>query len=378
MWIVEDLTMRRFVIAALLIAPLAAVAIAQDGGDRRGDRDDRGRRGRRGPSFARLIERMNEQLQFDEQQRLQVDEIAAAFEERQSEQRDLWREMREARESGDDARVESLREQMREAGRQRGEMMDQFFAEIEPVLRADQLDAFEDMRDSFSRQRGPRFDMRRMIEELPDAVEMTPEQREAFQELLQSRREAMRERMQNRRADDTGDAESDDEETDGQDRRRGRRGPGFDFAAMQDEFFAEVGELLNEDQQVLLTQYRERIEAERAQQRDRGRDRDRGDAFQTLFSASRRLQDLSSEQRSALRELEREAMRTYRELRGENDPEALAVFTQETKAEIVRLLEAEQVQEFETTLERLQSRDRGDRRDRPRRDRRRAAEDDEP
>jgi hypothetical protein len=360
--------MRKGIVATVALGMLAVTVLGQDAERRRGDRERRGDRRGRGPSINQMVDRMAEELKFDEEQMAQIEEIVAAAEQRQQDQRAQWREVRTAMEEGDEERAAELREQLRREGGGRGAAMQTVFNEIEMLLHEDQFEAFDQMRERMSqrRGRGGRDMTRRMVRELPDAVQMTEEQREEFQALLEERRAMMRERMQERRQRDDGvDAERGE--------RGERRGPP-DFAAMSDELFEQVAEILNEDQLELLAEYRARVESER-----RGRGSRESDDLQTVLSAARRIRGLDSDQKDAVREIERDAMRLSRELRRE-DTEGRALLAAEVKAKIARLLDEEQAEEFERNLERLKSRgSRGQReRGEPRERRERRERDVEP
>lgn len=360
--------MRKGIVATVALGMLAVAALGQDADRRRGDGERRGGRRARGPSISQMVERMAEELKFDDEQRAQIEEIVAAAEQREQEQRAQWQEVRTAMEEGDEERAAELREQLQRQGNERGAAMQTVFNEIELLLHEDQFEAFDEMRERMSqrRNRGGWDTTRRMMRELPDAVQMTEEQREAFQELLEERRAMMRERMQERRQRDEGADAAGDERGE----RRGRP----DFGAMSEEFFEQVAEILNEDQLELLAEYRTRIETET---RERGAPE--SDDLQTVLSAARRVRGLDSDQKDAVREIERDAMRMSRELR-RTDAEGRALLAAEVKTKLTKLLDEEQVEEFERNLERLKSRadrgprDRGERRER----REREAESDRP
>ena len=155
--------MRLACVLTLLAAWFVLPAVAQDEpqdrpqdrrqmrrqGQRRGDqrRGDQ-RRGdqRRGPRFGALMQRMPDQLELDDEQRAQFEDIVAEHRERMGEarqrggeMREIFREMQAAREAGDDERVEELRAQMRERRGGGGRFMEEFFDDVEGILREDQL-----------------------------------------------------------------------------------------------------------------------------------------------------------------------------------------------------------------------------------------------
>jgi hypothetical protein len=182
---------------------------------------------------------------------------------------------------------------------------------------------------------------------------MTEDQRKKFEQLLAGRRERMRERMRERRRQ--GEAEGFEVSE--------RRGP-RDFAAMQDELFREAAEILNEDQLELLAEYWVPIGSERGVSEGQ-----KADDFRVVLSAAKRLRDLSSDQKQACREITREAMRSFRDLR-RTDKAGKAALDAEVKSKVLRLLDEQQREKFEQDLERLKShKKRAQRERRARRDR---------
>jgi soluble cytochrome b562 len=351
--------MKKGIAAVVVLTTLAAMAFAQDEGRRRAE-GRRGERPRRGPSLSQLVDRLTEQLALDEEQRAQVEEIVAAQEQRMEQHRAQWQEMREATEAGDEERAAELREQLMQQRGDRGQAMEAIFDQIEPLLHEDQLEQFQQIRERMPMGRGPgrRGQMQQIMRELPDAVNMTEEQRKEFDALVDEQRALMRERMQSRWQRREGEDAED---------MRPRTRP--DFGAMYDDFFEEVAQILNEDQLPLLSDYRNRVAEER---RRPGRG---SDDVRTVLSAVKRIRGLSSEQEDAVRKIERDAMQSSREMR--RDREGLALLAAKVKEQITDLLDEGQVKEFEQNLERLSSRGRGGERgvrgrrdrERPRRDR---------
>lgn len=348
--------MKKCLVVFAAFAMLSAVAVAQQT-----DQPQRGRGGRggqggpggpggfggpgRGMSLTGMIDRLDEQLVFDDDQRVKIDAIVAKYEQDNTSGRELWEEMRKARESGDDARVEELREQMRNQRGQFGEQMQKMMDEIEPILYEDQRVKFQEFRQRFQQMRDNMrngTDWRQVMRDLPDAVEMTDEQRAAYQELLQQRREAMRERFQ-------------------QGRQQGGppQGERPDPNAMMDDFFTQVAELLTEDQVALLNDYRAKIGSQQGESRGGGQE---ASDVRTVISAVRRVRGLTSDQQDAIREIERDASQQARTLR-RADKDAQTQLATDTKAKIVKVLTAEQAEQYEQALARL-SRDSGGQRER--------------
>ena len=383
---------RIMALTVVALFALATTAVAQQGPPRgeRGRGQQRGGRGQ-GPRMGQFFDRIIEELNLDEEQMAQVDEIRAAQQERMQDMRAQWEEMRAAMESGDEQRVAELREQMQAQRGNPGAAMQTMLDQIEPILHDDQLEAFDRIRERMNQrtQQSERWrDQMRMIQELPDAVGMTDEQREQYQNLLTQRREDMMQRMRDRRGGPGGGQPGEQgggqpgerggqpgepgDQPGGQpgDRPRGRP----DFQGMSDEFFEQVAAILNEDQLEALAEYRAKMAAGATD-----RETTEGDNVRTVIQATRRISDLSSDQKQAIRELERDTMRASREL-SSRDKEGQALLAAKLKADVVKLLDKKQTDEFTQNLERLKSRsgrsgERGNRADRSRRNRRDRAAD---
>ena len=353
----KGMTLKRMTAVVVSLA-LAATALAQDT-QRPGDRGRRGAGRGRGPSLSRIVDRLNRELNLDEEQLAKIQEIVAAHESDQQDVAAKWQEVREAMQAGNEERANELREQLRE---QQGGAVEAVLDEIEPLLHEDQMEAFQDVRERMAQRRGPGGpgDMFRIMRELPDAVNMTEEQRKEYDALLQERRAGMRERMMERRQQQEGEGVGPD--------RRGDR-PGFE--AMFEGFFEDVAKILNEDQVKLLDEYRARIESERGASGSR-----ESDDIRLILSAVKRVRDLSDEQKDTVRDIEREATRASRELR--RDREGLALLAAQVKADIIKLLDEQQAKEFQENLDRMQA--RGQRAERGRRGRsdREASDSDRP
>jgi (p)ppGpp synthase/HD superfamily hydrolase len=123
--------------------------------------------------------------------------------------------------------------------------------------------------------------------------------------------------------------------------------------AMFEAFFVELEGTLTEEQLARLTTFREQLTTG-----SRGQAGGAGDVRDVLRAAKRLT--LSDEQKAKIREIERETIGAYRKL-ARRDKEAQASLANEVKAEIARVLDAEQVKEFEQALERSEG-------SRPRRD----------
>lgn len=356
--------MRLGIIAACAVAALTLTAIAQDVD--RGP-EGRGRRGefRRGPSLEQLVERMKGAVEFDEQQLAQVDELLKKHQEQAEQNRARWRELREAEEMGDETRAAQLREEFR-AQRAEGGMRsrgpDGFLNEVEALLRDDQVEAFRTFRESLPPppDRGPGEAMMRAVRDLPDAVQMTDEQRAQYDKILEERRAAMRERW-SRRGRPEGEGEGAPQPPpppgegaeDGQPAESADRPPRFerpDPSAMLDELFTQVAGILNADQVKLLEEYRNQVGSEMRDPGGRGARDPRA-----VISAAKRVSGLTSEQEDAIREIENETAQAARGV-PRSDAEGQAMIAAAAKEKILKVLNEEQKAEFERNLERARSR----------------------
>jgi hypothetical protein len=119
-----------------------------------------GMQGGRNP-MERLRE-LRDRLELDEQQEEQFDKLLEDLREqggqrrqRMEELRPLMRELREAMEAGDEERAEELRAQLQQQRSGRGEMLEDFFVELEKILRDDQQEILAQFREEMG-ERGPR------------------------------------------------------------------------------------------------------------------------------------------------------------------------------------------------------------------------------
>ncbi len=336
---IGDSEMRKAIGTVVAFLTLTVAAVAQDVEGRLDDGRGPGRRGH-GPPIHRIIERLTEQLDLDDEQTARIEELVAAHEQGMQEVFAQREEIRAAMQAGDEERVAELREELRQEWGGPGAAIQALLDEIEPVLREDQLETFQQFRENIAPGPGPGGwgRMRRMVEGLPDAVNMTEEQRKKFAELLAQGRDKMGERMRERwpRGQEGGPDEAE---------HPGRP----DFSAMENEFFDQVSEILEKDQLDLLAAYRAGSESGRG-----ARERREADDLRIVVSAADRLQGLSSEQKEEWTEIKGEAMRSYRDLR-RTDKEGRAALAADVKARILKLLDEEQTTEFERNIERLKA-----------------------
>lgn len=156
--------MRSFWGVSGLTGLLAVVASAQTSTEQvPGERPAVQRRaagGEPGPVRPALIfERLRTQLGLDAAQLADYDQIAAAYRAQldaqrkgQAEAGELVRQMREARQAGDDEKVRQLREQMRSRRGGGGDPMQGFFDDVEKILRDDQKEKLGNLRERLDRK----------------------------------------------------------------------------------------------------------------------------------------------------------------------------------------------------------------------------------
>jgi hypothetical protein len=315
---------------ATLILTLASTASAQDGWQR----GNWGGGGGNSPRqwLDRMLDGFDKELRFTEQQWAQIEAIKSAQETRAQEAGARWREVGEAMQAGDEARATELRNQLMQEFRESDGGMRPMLDDIETVLNPEQLTRFQEMRTVMRQWQEHGRQMWQAARELPDKMEMTEQQRESFQAMLRERWQAFQEEMRQR--NDSGE---------------GMSWEAPDFAALQDDFYASVGELLSDEQRKRLTDYRAQFTAviQAAEQPPQ-------DDVRTVLTAAKRVRDLSNEQRDALRDIERDALKSYGQVR--KDKEQVAALAEEVKARIVKLLNPEQSGDFEQRLDRLRPR----------------------
>lgn len=398
--------MRAGWMAVLLVAWIALPGLAQEQDERRERDERRGQRGRgeqrrgqrggmRQMQVGQVAERVAGALELDDEQRVLYDAILKKHEEgAQSgeEMREIFREIRAAREDGDQERVQELVAQIREQREAANERINAFFDEVQTILTDEQAEQLGGIRERMQ-QRGGRQggrerrgerrggDTRQMIGELRDELKLDPDQQDRFDELVeglgggrQGRRGgregrrgtgAGREEIgeQIREAREAGDDERVQELREQMRAQRQGRGRGGRF----DGFFKELESILRENQKRILAEYRERMQ--------RGGGGGNRDDPRNILRAAKRLK-LSDKQQDELKAIEREVTEASRVLRGrDRNREGRSELAAKLKTEIRAMLDGEQKEQFDRNLERFQrsgrrggDRERGpDRRQRQRR-----------
>jgi Spy/CpxP family protein refolding chaperone len=318
---------------------LAGLAFAQDRRPPRSGelRPGRPEPGQRGPDFDRpggpmwraeffdaMADRMADQLELDDAQQPQFDALVDMFRERMREDseraggfEDLRRQMREAREAGDEAKMEALREQMRTMRRGSDEIRAAFFDSVEKILHEDQIERLAEIRERFQEREGRPGGP--PLERLKNVLQLSEEQAHTFDALA----EQMRARMQ--AAFETGERPAFREE----------------FARFADE----LNRVLDDEQREILAQQRERFAAGRPDPEGAGRGRAMNP--REIIRAAKTL-DLSPEQLDKLRAIEEEAGRATRESRRERA--AMAELATQLKQQVLAILTPQQAEQFERAL----------------------------
>lgn len=356
---------------AVVALLMSAAAYAQPGPGEWGER--------RGPWFERMFDRIAADLGLDEAQRARYDALIEARQPQLDEMRQQWEVMREQRMQEGFARRGERgfgpgpgfgrgfgpgrggfgpgRGPMfgGPMGGVPGEIVQEVLHEMTPELSDEQLQRVYQMEDRFQQQRERGEQIRRLTQDLPADLQLDDAQQEAFEELLAERRAMMGERFREmrelgrtmREAEDGGDLRLADEIR--QQMAELRVG---DPSAMAADFLDSVAEFLHPEQMAALEQYRAEFvvpPGERA-----GAARDRGPDLRNVLRAARRVR-LDDAQREALREIEREAQETGRQLR-RTDNEGHAALAERVRAQVRELLAPDQVESYEMALARLERR----------------------
>ncbi len=311
---------------------------------------------RRGRS---IFDRVRTELDLSADQQTQYDEIVAKYRKKRGgmnmkAMRDIMKEMREARRSGDDERVAELRKQMQES--RKGNSLDAFFEELEPILNAEQREKLAKIRQDMSARRGRGRGPVAQLERLRGELKLSDEQAARYDELLDQLKEDLKSSSNNadtqeiikqiREAAEAGDTERVHE------LRRRLPNQRKQHDRLVAAFLDEVEGFLEPGQKKTLNRFRQRMRASRGEA-----------AVRSWFRYVRRL-DLDKEQRQTLREIERSAAKSMRAGRKGRDA---GVGAEDIKQQLREMLNDEQVAQFDRWLESQKS---GDDARRPRRGRR--------
>jgi hypothetical protein len=335
--------------------------IRQDGQRREGGVMISGPGGGRGMMGGRMMGRMVEELDLDENQQKIYEELAAPMRERMRVQGERWRAAREAADGGDDTQLKQLQaEFQQQGGPGRGgpfggaDPFGEIFEQLEPHLRPDQVDKLDNMRDRMDRDRESMDSWRRISDELPGKLNLDEAQKQQFDEALQAAREETGQRWQAMRpifeqmqeARDAGDNERVAELRQQFEQQRP------DGTAQLQGLLGQIEQMLRDDQKEAFAEFQNDIGI--------GTGGDAADAggltdVRAILRVAKRLR-MTSEQKDDFRALERQAMRSLR-VAG-RDQAAKAELAERVKEQIEQLLDDTQKERFQSQLERLSRRNR--------------------
>ena len=336
--------MKRMILTTLCIGLIASVAWAQPA-----DEGDVVPAERRGPGnwSQRILDRIANELELDEEQRVQFDELTAGYREQMANAGAAMREMRQAMADGDNERVEELRGQMPDRRRPNAGL-NKALEQLEPLLREEQLGKLWEIQDRMTRRDSERERYQAMVRDLPEFLELAPGQQAEFENLLQQQRGKMREQWADmrplleemRQATQDGDQERVAELR--SQIEQARPSP----ERVYDSFFEELKPILDEGQIAKLEQFRQERGYAAA-----GKDAEAIDVRNVLRAAKRVR--LEAEQRDALRDIERDAIGEYRKI-DRKDEEAQTDLATRIRDQVLELLTEEQAEQFKAQLDRMQ------------------------
>jgi Spy/CpxP family protein refolding chaperone len=314
-----------------------------------------------------MAERLSNELKLDAAQVTKLNEIVKKHEQQMAnapgreERRKLMEEMQQARQAGDDAKVEELRTKMRELGGGAGGPggpMNAFFDDVKGILRQDQLPKFEELRQAMVQrmgQQGPGGrgqNVRQTIADLRQELKLEPEQQKRFDELAAQvnqqpgqspELQKLREEMQAaREANDQAKMQELQAKVQS---LRGNPQTGLD------KFYKDLEPILNDAQKAALKSFQQRAQGGQ-------------DNVRVMFRAVQRLEGLTDAQREQIRAIEREATDASRG-QAISDTAARAEAAKKVKEQIKAILTPEQADQFEKALAQQNRPGRGGQGNRP-------------
>ncbi len=305
-----------------------------------------------------LAEQLPTQLKLDAAQAQQFDALVAeqraAIEGDESARRlaELGDTLRAAQQAKDYPRVREITAEMR-ALRDRSNWTPAFLDKVGGLLREDQRPALDSVRTRLSlqdrRAQSGANRLERTVMRLRNQLGLTPEQEPQFDGLVEQFRERFAAADADRAAGDdarrkllddlrTAQAAHDTAKLNDIEKQLSARRDAE--LTLLDEFFDELDPLLSDDQRAYLEQYRD----------DAALPGGGVDNVRTVLRAARRL-ELQDEQRSALRQIERDAIAAQRQLK-RRDKEAQSALAAKTRDQIRELLTETQAADFERLLSR--------------------------
>jgi Spy/CpxP family protein refolding chaperone len=322
--------------------PAAPPAAQRPGPKNRGDAAAAGP----GMMLDRMSERIAQTLNLTPAQMEQLQKITDEFRPRfqSADFRELARKLAEARTSGDQKQIDAAEAALEQARAGQEKLIVEYMDRVEPILNPQQAQDLTELRSRFSGEsrRGAHLD--RLIESLPEDLQLTAEQRTKFAKLAatwRAARDSQREQVRSlteqlREAQKAGNEERVGQIRKQLDQARAATDP-------SETFYAEFEKILTDEQKAKLSELR-------ASTAEGGR-RDRGPAqrVRAVLRAAERL-ELSKEQRDSVRDIARKAMREARDAKPGEGSGAETELAQRVKKEITALLTPEQVTQFEEAL----------------------------
>ena len=314
--------------------------------------------GQAGVALGPMAQRLAEQLNLTPAQRELFDALVAKYQAQaeqsrgdRAELRELARQFRAARQSGDDARANELRSQMEERRAGRTQILDAFVQELRPVLDEAQTKTLDQVQQRMRQgaAAGQQVaQVRNLVQRLPEELQLTEEQRAQFDTLVAEQRK----QLQSQRA--TSDErrplmkELQDARTAGDEERAAQLQAQLDqsrpTAPDFKDFFAKLEPILTAEQKAKLETLRSKNAAP-------GGPVD----VRAVLRAAKQL-DLTEQQQERLKAIVREAQTA--ESKGPADVQTRGELAQRAKTQIVEMLDAKQVAEFERLLQRSERPDR--------------------
>jgi len=287
----------------------------------------------------RMIQTLNLTPAQAEQVRAIIDELRPDFEA--AEPRELVLELNEAKASGDEQRIAALEAQMKAARTKQDNLRIEFFDRVEPILNPQQQSGLEQLRSQFKGEPRGAARLEGMIESLPEELQLTPQQRQKYDELVATWRAARDQNREQRRALTRELTEA--QKAGNEQLREELRQKLQEVRANRpsDAFYAGLEKILTGEQSEKLSEIRAAVSG--------GRERQQGLRVRSVVRAAGRL-DLTKEQREAIREMTRQAMRQTREAKPEEHAQTEAQIAERLKKDITALLTPEQVTQFEQAL----------------------------
>lgn len=347
---------RSLCIVPLLLLASVSFAQDQDEGQRRfrgGPPDGRGPGGPP-PWSGRMMDRMIDRLDLDEEQEAAFREIMGPVREQMQSMGDRWREVAEARDAGDEAKADELRRNlMREMESTGPDAMNAALTQLEPMLRPEQVEKLDEMVDRMDRDRESRDRYRQIRDELPDKLNLDEQQRGQFDEMATAARERVGENFRNMRPlfEQMREAQESGDEARVAEIRKQMDAQRPDMDAVYAEFLTQVEGILNPEQKTALADFRGELGLDigGAAPADNSKAMDPREVLRLV----KRLR-LNDEQRDKFKEIEREVMSAYREAR--RDADKKAQLSEKLTDDVLAILDDAQKQRFESLLDRAQKR----------------------